>query len=191
MLRALRYGLPVVQRDVYHSVRQMSHSLVGLSPYVPRQLMLRPLVPSLDSGNNSTLRACKFGSESWAMLMLMPDEKAYIVTNRGALLQTWKHKVTSICGANPDASRPASCKLWHGTILGVELGDTDWYAMDAYVISGHCILDKSFAERRRQLLTLRETCMPTLKIGVDELDASANRVCDVTSTVTKPANGSL
>ena len=149
--------IPVYTKEILHSVRQETFQLLRLSQSIPASPMIRPFVHGCTQERN-----CKYtpriGEEDWSLVIYLPRKQSFFVNSKGALIYNFNPKVNS---CTSDAFT-ASCKVWNGTILGVEKTMTDWYAVDAFVVAGTNVMHLPFTERQRELQKLKETCMPQL-----------------------------
>ena len=155
--------IPVVSRDVFHAVRTDANALLGFSgPALP---MLRPFVDCAPGVSEALCMTPMRHRDDWALALFLPTQKSFFVLNSGRLVYNFNHKVKA---CERDSSSAGACRVWQGTVLGVEHTDTNWFAADAFVIAGRPLLHLSFADRRKELLKLKD-CMPELQF-VDELD---------------------
>jgi hypothetical protein len=168
--------IPVVAKDVFQTVRTEANALLDM-PHNPVLPMLRPFVdvaPGLDQGFHTTPMRKR---EDWALAIFLPPQNAFFVTNSGQLVFNFNHKIKDCAN---DGGWPVPCKLWKGTILGVERTDTDWFAADAYVIAGNSLLSLSYSQRRKELLRLKQ-CMPLIKFAEELEDSRGSRLWDLNS----------
>lgn len=176
-LQMLAQSIPVVSKEMFHCVRRDTLRLLHLQPSLPAMPMLRPFVNSPPGPTPQLTPMRKPGD--WALALFLPSKQSFFVLHSGALVYNFHTKVKPCFQDSPSSNE---CRIWKGTILGVERTDTDWFAADAYVIAGSSLLGSSFAERRRHLIALK-TCMPELSL-VDELpDPQGHRMWDPTARV--------
>jgi hypothetical protein len=167
--------IPVVTETVYRAVRSDANALLGLcAPTLP---MFRPFVDCAPGQGDTFCMTPMRQPDDWALAFFLPGQKAFFVLNSGRLVYNFNHKVKE---CETDACNARACRVWNGTILGVERTETDWFAADAYVIGGKILLEQPFERRRAELLRLKD-CMPTMKF-VDDLDQpTGHRLWDLTA----------
>lgn len=149
-------ALPVISKEILHSVRAETHSLLKCHPQLPTSPMLKPFINPTNVDFKTPMR----DNKDWSLLIYLPSNQTFFVTNEGALCYNFNPKIKP---CYTDRSR-SSCKVWNGTVLGVERTEQDWYAVDAYVVCGKNIMHLPFAERRHELNILKQTCMPELSL---------------------------
>lgn len=147
-------ALPVISKEVLYYVRSETHVLLKCHPRLPASPMLKPFLNITTADFKTPMRDPK----DWSLLIYLPKNQSFFVTNEGALCYNFNPKIKS-CKTD---SIELPCKLWNGTVLGVERTEKDWYAVDAYVIAGKNIMNLSFNERRHELNILKQNCMPEL-----------------------------
>jgi len=167
--------IPVVAEQVFHAVRADANAMLGMcNPSLP---MFRPFMDVAPGMADSFCMTPMRHREDWALALFLPHQRSFFVLNNGCLVYNFNHKI-KIC--ENDSANPGTCRVWNGTILGVERTETDWFAADAYVIAGKPLLHLSYEDRRRELKRLKE-CMPQLKF-VDDLDTPhGHRLWDLNS----------
>ena len=170
--------IPVIAKDLYHSVRSESNSLLDM-PSNPMLPMFRPFVDAAPGLGHDFYTTPMRKRDDWALAIFLPTQKAFFVLNSGQLVHNFNHKVKDCAN---DGGCPLQCKTWNGTILGVERTDTDWFAADAYVIAGRSLLNLSFSQRRKELLRLKQ-CMPSMRLAEELDDSRGSRLWDLTSTL--------
>ena len=169
--------IPVVAEHVFHAARADANALLGLcAPTLP---MFRPFVDSPPGSGDSFCMTPMRHKDDWALCLFFPTQNSFFVLNNGALVYNFNNKVKA---CSQDASNPGACRVWNGTILGVERTETDWFAADAYVIAGKSLLHLPLDARRRELFRLKE-CMPKLKYVDDMDEVRGHRLWDLNSTL--------
>lgn len=168
--------IPVVAKDVFHSVRAEANALLEMH-YNPTLPMFRPFVDTIPGLGQEFHMTPMRKRDDWALAIFLPTQKAFFVLNSGQLVYNFNHKVKDCAN---DGGWPVKCKMWNGTILGVERTDTDWFAADAYVIAGNSLLNQSFSQRRKELFALKK-CMPNIRFVEDMEEPQGSRLWNLES----------
>jgi hypothetical protein len=153
-------SIPVFTKDILYSVRQETYQLLNLCKYNPGSPMIRPFLHS-SNNCNSFVKVPMNSTDNWSLLIYLPRQQSFFVTSKGALIYNFNTKVKSC----PSDSFNNECQIWKGTVLGVEKTLNDWYAIDAFVISGVNLMNLNYTQRKKQLIKLKETCMPNLLLA--------------------------
>lgn len=151
-------SIPVYTKELLYSVRQETYQLLSLCKFNPGSPMIRPYVHVHSS--DSTVKTPMLLPDDWSILIYLPRKQSFFVTSKGALIYNFNTKV-KVCNTD---SMDYACRVWKGTVLGVEKTLTDWYAVDAYVIAGNNLMHLPFSERKHQLVKLRDTCIPSMHL---------------------------
>lgn len=176
-MSALAQTIPVVSKTVFHAVRSEANALLGFPTNVTLP-MLRPFVLSPPGFGDALCVTPMRHRDDWALALFLPNRQSFFVMSSGRLLYNFNPKVKE-CTNDSNAT---ACRVWNGTILGVEHTGTNWFAADAFCIAGKPLLHLPFSERRKELKSLKD-CMPTLQFVDDLDDPQGSRLWDKTRTL--------
>jgi hypothetical protein len=169
MEKMLSQCIPVVSKDLFHSVRKQSLNMMGLHPNLPTLPMLRPFVD--EAPGSFPIFTPMRKQTDWALALFLPPKQSFFVLHSGALVYNLHPKVK----ACPSDGIEDSCRIWKGTVLGVERTDTDWFVVDAYVVEGVSLLGLNFEQRRKRFADAKR-CMPDLHFADDLPEPQGHRL---------------
>lgn len=163
----IRQCVPVVDRNVFHTVRVQTLHLMGFHTTLPALPFVKPFAMLPATANHAHCLTPMRKVGDWSLVVFLPPKQSFFITSKGSLLYNWNFKVKECEG---------TCPVWSGTVLGVEKTDFDWFAADAFVVCGKPLLHLPLAQRKVELATLKRTCMPELKFVEDLQNPQGSRV---------------